>query len=975
MKTVYSLVLIFFSLSGFVFSGWSEIVINELMYHPLTNDHDEEYVELYNTGSQDVNLHRYAFSEGITFTFTEPYTLPANGYVVVAKNAEKIKEMYGIENVVGNFLGRLSNSGETLIFEDHLGRVLDRMSYLDEEPWPESPDGDGPSLELIDPNQGRNQPQNWRASAEPSSGFYWGSPGRANGRVVSNQPPKIVDVRHFPESPSFGDGVFLRAEVVDETGVMEVWAEYQAVRICSSEDDHPMPVEENKWHRIDLFDDGSHGDRIPFDNTYENELPEFPAGTLIRYKIYAHDFLSERSVAPTQYEFPRKHGIYIQEPQPESQVPKYVISLDKSAFEELERNSHFSVDEENFNNRVRGTFISADGIVYEDVQMRFLGTRSERLSPKKGWKLFFNNNYAFKENDELNLDALLHGNHPSRRGDAGLYETIAWYIYHHAGVAPVRTDVIQLSVNGENQGVYLEREDVEEDFLERIGRDSDANLYYSQGTPYIRGDERILASTEEYKKVYENQTNSSADYRDLILFIEKLNTLEGEDLKSFFMNEVDVNRLVSYLAAGTLCVDVDHVWHNHYLYHRLTDGRWEIFPERLDRTFENTQAGLYMDLSPLGSQDGVWPLARQFFSNLEFQLRYEQRIRELLSQVYEPSRLYPVIDRFVERYKEAARKDRERWKNVMPGYRSLQEQADSLKQFIKERREKLIAQLPWDVIVTQVENDPVTPTSVDSTEFRIRVLSAVPIQQVVLNTYVEGDSAIQTTKMQPTENAGEYKASFSPLQPDDVVHYFFTIHKLQSTNRYPRSPMEEFVMHVKDDVEDFYSNVVINEIMYHSPVDENEWIELYNSNDFALDVGGWVVKDKEETHQFVLPENTTIEANGYLVLAHDTSLLAYYYQHTEALGNLPFHFSNSGDQVRVFDPGGNLVDFLEFDDSSPWPSEADGDGPSLELIRPDYDNSSPSSWKSSEGDFLWGTPGRRNSVSPESTRIKSWELY
>lgn len=63
--------------------------------------------------------------------------------------------------------------------------------------------------------------------------------------------------------------------------------------------------------------------------------------------------------------------------------------------------------------------------------------------------------------------------------------------------------------------------------------------------------------------------------------------------------------------------------------------------------------------------------------------------------------------------------------------------------------------------------------------------------------------------------------------------------------------------------------VFINEIL-PSPegADEtNEWVELYNSNDFAVDLSGWKIKDKEgTTAAYSFPEKTIIESYGYLVL-------------------------------------------------------------------------------------------------------------
>ena len=51
------------------------------------------------------------------------------------------------------------------------------------------------------------------------------------------------------------------------------------------------------------------------------------------------------------------------------------------------------------------------------------------------------------------------------------------------------------------------------------------------------------------------------------------------------------------------------------------------------------------------------------------------------------------------------------------------------------------------------------------------------------------------------------------------------------------------------------------------------------------------------------------------------------------------------------------MDSVKYDDDDPWPIEADGEGPTLELINPTYDNSLPESWTSSQ---QYGSPANQN---------------
>ena len=69
-------------------AGFSQnVVINEIMYHPLqpVNGHEpveEEFIELFNRGPTNVNLAGWRFTKGVELTFPS-YTLPPGAYAVV----------------------------------------------------------------------------------------------------------------------------------------------------------------------------------------------------------------------------------------------------------------------------------------------------------------------------------------------------------------------------------------------------------------------------------------------------------------------------------------------------------------------------------------------------------------------------------------------------------------------------------------------------------------------------------------------------------------------------------------------------------------------------------------------------------------------------------------------------------------------------------------------------------------------------
>ncbi len=157
--------------------------------------------------------------------------------------------------------------------------------------------------------------------------------------------------------------------------------------------------------------------------------------------------------------------------------------------------------------------------------------------------------------------------------------------------------------------------------------------------------------------------------------------------------------------------------------------------------------------------------------------------------------------------------------------------------------------------------------------------------------------------------------------------------------------------------------VVINEINYNSSDSFNpeDWIELHNAGTRAISLEGWIMKDSEDDHAFVLHYSSPLMPGEYVVLCRDTALFTSRFPEVgEILGNLGYGLSGDGEYVRLYDQSGLLVDSVDYDDKSPWPDEPDGDGPTLELIDPHMDNSLFESWAASTGH---GTPGEINSAS------------
>jgi hypothetical protein len=160
-----------------------DIVINELMYDPISESDDDQYIELYNKGTNTINLSGWQFTGGVTFTFPASSVIGTNGYMVVGRNVANLLAKYtnlNSGNTAGNYSGKLSHDGELVMLsqpESYYGTdtiyvAEDQVTYGTGGRWGEWAGGGGSSLELIDPHSNHRLAANWTDSSDTSKSAW-----------------------------------------------------------------------------------------------------------------------------------------------------------------------------------------------------------------------------------------------------------------------------------------------------------------------------------------------------------------------------------------------------------------------------------------------------------------------------------------------------------------------------------------------------------------------------------------------------------------------------------------------------------------------------------------------------------------------------------------------------------------------------------------------------------------------------------
>lgn len=168
-------------------------------------------------------------------------------------------------------------------------------------------------------------------------------------------------------------------------------------------------------------------------------------------------------------------------------------------------------------------------------------------------------------------------------------------------------------------------------------------------------------------------------------------------------------------------------------------------------------------------------------------------------------------------------------------------------------------------------------------------------------------------------------------------------------------------------------DLVISKIHYN-PIEDSgysskelEFIEITNTSNQSIDLTGYYIRELGISYQF--DANAVVQANQKIYLCSDASVFESYYGFAP-FGAFTRDLSNSSYHIILSDALGNIIDQVMYMDSDPWPQQADGEGPYLQLVDVNSDNSLASNWIASSQSLSRGdvaTAKRQIIVYPNPT--------
>lgn len=267
----------------------------------------------------------------------------------------------------------------------------------------------------------------------------------------------------------------------------------------------------------------------------------------------------------------------------DSIVPRIDIFIDPDTllwiYENVESNVEF-----------HSTFIFDNGNIIDTIEesgFRLRGNTS-RYSEKKSFKVSFNTydpGRKWQDLEKLNLNG--EHNDPSV-----IRSKLCWDLLNDFGIAGARANHVQLFINENNHGLYINIEHIDEEFVKSRFGNNDGNLYkclYPADLNYLGSDPDNYKLMQDDRRVYALKTNTGEDdYSDLANFIDVLNNTPDEDFLCELEKVFNVYDYLKIMAFDVFTANWDgYIFNknNFYLYHNTKTGKFEYINYDLDNTF------------------------------------------------------------------------------------------------------------------------------------------------------------------------------------------------------------------------------------------------------------------------------------------------------------------------------------------------------------------------------------------------------
>ncbi len=616
-------------------------------------------------------------------------------------------------------------------------------------------------------------------------------------------------------------------------------------------------------------------------------------------------FLMASSVF-SQAEFPEDGPVFR-----DDMVPRVDITINPDTLDWIYENVDSNIE-------FRAQFVFTSDTLQDTLQevgFRLRGNTS-RYSAKKSFKVSFNTYHSgrkFYGLEKLNLNG--EHNDPSI-----IRSKISWDLMRSFGIPAPRSNHIEVYINGNYYGLYIQVEHIDEEFVESRFENKDGNLFkclWPADLDYRGSDPDNYKHMQGDRRVYDLKTNTQADdYSDIAQYINILNNVSSSVYPCEIENVFNVYDYLKVIALDVILGNWDgpiYNKNNFYLYHNTASNRMEYIPYDLDNTLGIDWIGRdwgNRDIYDWNKHGEPRPIYTKMIASDELKEIYSQYMSELLQENMTGNQLETrilelknMITPYVENdpyypldYGYSVQDFHDSYQMSLGGH-----VAYGLIPYINTRRSSALQQLEsfqQQAIINHIRHK----VKNNGHDLRIRAYVKESADSVLI-IYTENGGEQQSLIMYDDgehfdreANDGVFANSFTDIQIGTQILY--QIKSVINTNVHRISPCEAIEYHFQ---ESQLPLLVINEFMADNETtiadeygDFNDWIEVYNADLNDVYLGDKYLSDNlSNTDKWQMPD-ISIAAGDFLLFWADGDP-------TKGPMHTNFKLKSAGEEIGIFD--------------------------------------------------------------------------
>lgn len=447
-------------------------------------------------------------------------------------------------------------------------------------------------------------------------------------------------------------------------------------------------------------------------------------------------------------------------------VPTFEITMDPADYTWMLEQANLSN-----NNYLEASFVytDSDGNThnYSGSGVRLRGNTS-RFAKKKSFKINvdkFGGADKFYGYDKINLKG-------SHNDPSILRERLGYYFMREMGGAAPLVNNVKVFINGEYKGIYVNFEQIDDDFMKSRFGNKDGNLYKCLYGASLRTNDDVWNND-----VFELETNENENDRsDLIELIDVLNNTSNEEFQLEIEKILDVKHLLKYLAVEVLIGHWDGYSfnkNNYYLYHNTDTDKFEVIMYDCDNTFGIDWFGEdwgTRDVYNWGQTSEDRPMFWRVLDVPDYRAQFTNNVLSMLDGEFNSS-IFPWIDQLLAQNQEAALADT--FRTLDYGFDSTSYALSTseafgahvkygIKPFIEQRSATARQQLDWTTGIS-MSSASQSQSKFHATDGVLRVWNTKPAKAILGARLVGMDGRI--VRSMQDQNSANPQITFQGLKP------------------------------------------------------------------------------------------------------------------------------------------------------------------------------------------------------------------